>query len=155
MRTPPQRPACQRVELLIDQALSEGVLNLPPELQAHAAHCPRCGREYSEVSQLLTRLRGAAAGIDLGKVPSVVDLVMTAPSAAQATHRTGRRPVSSAWVFGQLAAVVAMVVLMVGGLTYALLKVNQAVGGLPPERVVERVLTPFQGWTWTRFRGTR
>lgn len=154
MRTPPHSPACQRVEALLDQAMSEGVINLPPELQAHAVHCPRCAREYNELSHLLTRLRSAAAGIELGKVPAVVDRVMATPPAEGPRQKAGR-PVSATWFLGQLAAVVAAALLMVGGLTYALLKVNEAVGGVPSGRVVERLLTPFQDWTWARFRGTR
>lgn len=166
--------ACSRVTQVLDEALSEGVLNIPPELAAHAARCPRCGPEVKETEQLLSRLRGAVAGLDLRRVPHVVDYVMAhtaseyrenqpraaitaQPLAAGATsspaRRSGRhdRRAHWRWVAGQLAVAAAVLVLTVSGLTYTALKINQAISGTEPSEVVARLMSPFHNWAEAQF----
>lgn len=141
--------ACHRVQLALDEALSEGTLDLLPELAAHAAKCPRCGPEVNDTAALLGRLRSAASGIDLGRVPQVVDYIMAqtaarevpVPQAAPMTKPTRR--IQARWVLAQVAAVAAVILLAVGALTFTALKVNELVSGVKPSEVLQKIVAPF------------
>lgn len=141
--------SCQRVQAAVEDALMEGTLNLPAELAAHAARCARCSAEVADTEHLLGRLRGAVAAIDLGQVPRVVDYVMTQTAALIQPARPAplmpapKKKVPVSWVLGQVAAVAAALLIAVGGLTYMVLKVNQAVSGVAPGDVLARLTAPF------------
>lgn len=151
--------SCQRVQAAIDEAMAEGTLSLSPELDAHVARCARCSAEIAEVEQLLGRLRGAVASIDLGQVPRVVDYVMahTAAEPKVVPMASGKRPeqkkVSPYWVLGQVAAVAAVLVLVVSSLTFAALKVNEVVSGVKPSEVLQRMAAPFSESNRANLRG--
>ncbi|HWI64780.1 MAG TPA: hypothetical protein VNT75_23370 [Symbiobacteriaceae bacterium] len=141
--------ACQRVQEALDEALATGTLSLPAELSAHADRCPRCGPEVADTENLLARLRGAAAGVTLGRVPPAVDAVLaqiareSAPRVVPLEQAKSRR-VQTRWVLGQVAAVAAVLIVTVGSLGYVILKVNEAVSGVKPGDVVARLVTPFR-----------
>jgi anti-sigma factor RsiW len=144
--------ACQRVQMFLDESLATGAMSLPPELAAHAAQCPHCVTEVRETESLLTRLRDAAAGVDLGRVPQVVDYVLSqttvgpqfrGPATAALSADERRKRVRATWVLGQVAAVAAVLLLAVGSLTFLALKVNQAVSGVSPSDVIQRIAAPF------------
>lgn len=175
--------ACQRVHQVLEQGMSEGMLSLPPELTAHAARCPRCGPEVRETEVLLGRLMRGAAGIDLSPVPRVVDQVMArtamghgsgllaaappaaaTPAAITPERATAERSASGEavhrqadwkWVLGQIAAVAAAFLIAISGLTYGVLKINQAVSGTSPGEVIAKLTQPFHDWTQARFHGGR
>ncbi|HEY3368528.1 MAG TPA: hypothetical protein VGK74_26020 [Symbiobacteriaceae bacterium] len=161
--------ACARVSQVLDEALSEGTLNLPPELVAHASRCPRCGPEVQETEQLLARLRSAVAGAGLGRVPHVVDYVMghtaaeyreTRPAAAsiadQECRPHGGQGAHLRWVLGQVAVVAAALLITITTVTFAALKINAAISGHPPADMMTRVTAPFRDWVEAQFgRGTR
>lgn len=142
--------ACHRVQAALDEALSTGTLSLPPELSAHADRCPRCGPDVQETEQLLSRLRGASAGITLGRVPPAVDAVLAqiaaeaAPKVIVLTEQPRAKRVKTQWLLGQIAAVAVVLVVVVGGLGFAILKVNEAVSGTKPGDVLAKLLTPFR-----------
>jgi hypothetical protein len=141
--------ACQRVQAHLDEALATGTLSLPPELSAHADHCPNCGPEVADTERLLSRLRGAAAGVELGLVPKVVDTVLAEIASESRTNvlpleQRSRKQVKVWWLIGQVAAVAAVLIIAVGGLGFALLKVNEAVSGVTPGDVLARLAAPFQ-----------
>jgi len=160
MKSTSIRGACVRVKAALDDAMAQGALNLSPELLAHAARCPCCGPEYRETEALLARLRAAAAGVDLRQVPGVVDYVMartlgeSRPTAPVPAPLPNRR-VQLVWVLGQVAAVAAVLVVVTSGLAYAVLKVNQAVGGTSPQAMVERLSAPLRDWTLIKVRDTK
>lgn len=152
--------ACHRVQRALDEGMSEGSLNLPAELAAHAAHCPRCGPEVEATHTLLTRLRDGAARVDLGKVPGVVDRVVahTVGARGSAEGRSGSAlpaaPSQKAhlrWVLGQVAIVATVLLVTLTGLTYGLLKMNEAVSGVRPGEVVERAMAPLRNWSQAIF----
>lgn len=161
--------ACHRVKQQLDNALAEGVLELSPELAAHAARCPHCGVQVRETEQLFKRLRTAPASLDLGPVPGVVDvvvqqiatespadsLVRLSPPGQSEEGRQGSRRAHLRWVLGQVAAIAAVLCVAVGGLTYLALRVNYAVGGQRPAEVVERWVGPLQNWSTALFRQTK
>lgn len=164
--TRPQKigPACMRVQQALDEALAEGALTLSPELRAHADRCPRCSAELDGVEQLLGRLKAAAAGVDLARLPAVVDAVLTATvtspktkpeSQPQPQKTSGERRRHLTWVLGQVAAVAAVLVLVTGTLTWAVLEANQAISGTSPSTVVERLTEPFRNWTLAKFRDAK
>lgn len=158
--------ACHRVQMALDEAMMEGVLQLTPELAAHAGRCPRCGPEVQEVDLLLSRLRSGGAGMGLGRVPGIVDAVL-----AQAGAQPSQRPAVSLnvapaeeskkkashlrWVAGQVAAAAAVLVVGVGLLTYSVLVVNQVVTGTKPSEVVQKLTAPFQDWSLAKFRSAK
>lgn len=158
--------ACHRVQQQLDHCLSEGVLELSPELAAHAVRCPHCGPQVRETEALFKRLRSTTANLDLGPVPGVVDAVLQriaeeapetigkAPSRQGEVDRRHRRA-HLRWVLGQIAAIAALFCVAVGGLTYLALKVNHAVGGAKPNEVVERWVAPFHNWTQVLFQNTK
>jgi anti-sigma factor RsiW len=140
--------ACQRVQAHLDDALATGTLSLPPELAAHAERCPNCGPEVAETERLLSRLRGAAAGIELGPVPKAVDAVLAQIAAENQPkvlplEQRSRKRVAALWVIGQVAAVAAVLIIAIGGLGFALLKVNEAVSGVTPGDVFAKLAAPF------------
>lgn len=143
--------ACLRVQAALDEALASGTANLSPELAAHAAHCPRCSAEVQGVESVLSRLRDAAAHVDLGRLPQVVDFVMaktlqdglTAAKAAPMPPARPSRHVQVHWVLGQVAAVAAVLLVAISGLTYVALKVNEAVSGVRPGEVLQQIAAPF------------
>lgn len=145
--------ACHRVQLVLDEALSTGTLTLPAELAFHADQCPRCGPDVRDTEALLARLRGAAAGVELGPVPPAVDRVLAqiaresvpqAPFAVQSTEQPRKKQVRTRWVLGQVAAVAAVLLITVGGLGYAVLMVNEAVSGVKPGDVLAKIASPFR-----------
>jgi len=142
--------ACCRVQSLLDEALATGTLSIPPELAAHAERCSRCGPEVKETEHLLSRLRGAAAGIGLGRVPHAVDAVLAqiASDAAPRTLTLREQPVEkrvrTRWVLGQVAAVAAVLLITAGGLGFVILKVNEAVSGVKPGDVLAKLAAPFR-----------
>lgn len=145
--------ACHRVQLLLDEALATGTLALPTELSFHADQCPRCGPDVRDTEALLSRLRGASAGVELGPVPQAVDSVLaqiareSAPrvlTQGQAPQSSRQKQVRTRWVLGQVAAVAAVLLITVGGLGYAILKVNEAVSGVKPGDVLARIASPFR-----------
>ncbi len=146
-------PACGRVQEAIDGAMAEGVLRLPAELAAHAQRCARCGAEVTAIQGLLGRLQDAAATLPMGPVPGVVDAVI-----ARTTTAGGRpdkaRP-GAMWVLGQVAAVAAALLILISGVSYALLKVNQAVSGTEPVEVVHRLTAPLTNWNWARIKNAK
>jgi len=152
---------CQRVQEAVDEALCEGTLSLSPELSAHVARCARCHTEVTETEQMLARLRGAVAAIDLGQVPRVVDYVLAhtaaEPHAMEVTVRSRppkqKQKVSPFWVLGQIAAVAAVLVLTVSGLTFAALKVNEVVSGVKPGDALQRLAAPFSETNRANLRG--
>jgi hypothetical protein len=162
--------ACHRVHRALDEALGEGVFSLPPELRSHAARCARCGPEVADTEALLARLRGAAAGIDMGHVPRVVDHVMAgtlaglgAPSPTARTAQAqaqagppapGRRP-DLRWLLGQLAVVAAVMLIALGGTTYTVLKLQQVLGGTSSSQVAERLTAPFRDMVSAVFHNAR
>lgn len=149
----------------MDNALSDGLLNLSPELAAHAARCPHCGQQVRETEALFRRLRNAPANLDLGPVPGVVDsvlqriaasplpdnLVRLSPEPAKAVPK---KKAHLGWVLGQVAAIAAVLGIAVGGVGYLALKVNQAVGGAKPAEVVQRLVAPLQDWSRALFGNT-
>ncbi|MFZ5827201.1 MAG: hypothetical protein ACOY94_23130 [Bacillota bacterium] len=153
--------ACHRVQQQLDNALSEGVLELSPELAAHVGRCPQCAPAVRETEALFKRLRSAPAALDLGPVPGVVDTVLqriAAEGPATLVKLTEREPKSDRkrtghlrWLLGQVAAIAAILFVAVGGLTYLTLKVNHAVGGAEPSTVVERWVEPLEDWTRALF----
>jgi anti-sigma factor RsiW len=161
--------ACHRVRHHLENALAEGVLELPPELAAHAGRCPHCGPQVRELEALFRRLREASAHMDMGPVPDVVDAVLQKIAAGQPApenrvrlnsplepvDQTANRRAHLRWVLGQVAAIVAALCVAVGGLTYLALKVNQAVGGARPAEVVQRWMAPLQDWTQALFGNMR
>ncbi len=148
--------ACARVKLALDEGMAEGGLHLPPDLVAHATRCPRCGPEYRETEALLVRLRSTAAGIDARQLPTVVDSVMATVGETPPNRATlAQRKVCASWALSQLAVVAAVVILVTSGLAYAVLKVNQAVSGIAPQTMVERLTAPLKDWTPPEFRGGR
>lgn len=162
--------ACYRVHRALDDALGEGALSLPPELRSHAARCARCGPEVADTEALLARLRGAAASVDMGQVPRVVDQVMvgtlaglgamapaSAPAARAPTSRTPvlQRPPDLRWLFGQIAVVAAVMVIAVGGTGYGVLKLQEALVGTSPSQVAERLAAPFREMVSAVFHGVR
>ena len=150
--------ACHRVQQQLDNALSEGVLELSPELAAHAGRCPQCAPAVRRTEALFQRLRSAPAALDLGPVPGVVDTVLqriAAEGPATVVKLTGgreqkvdqKRTGHLRWLLGQVAAIAAILFIAVGGLTYLTLKMNHAVGGAEPSKVVERWVEPLEDWT--------
>jgi len=141
--------ACQRVQSALDEGLATGSLSLPAELAAHADRCPRCGPEVRQTESLLSRLRGAAAGIELGRVPPTVDAVLAriateSPQRVMLVEQPRARRVQTRWLLGQVAAVAAVLLITVGGLGFVILKVNEAVSGVKPGDVVSRLVAPFR-----------
>ncbi|HYF95504.1 MAG TPA: hypothetical protein VD969_25105 [Symbiobacteriaceae bacterium] len=142
--------SCQRVQAVLDEALATGLLSLPPELAAHAERCSRCGPEVKETEQLLSRLRGAAAGISLGPVPHAVDAVLaqissqSAPRALILNEQPKVKRVRTRWILGQVAAVAAVLLITVGGLGFVILKLNEAVSGVKPGDVLAKLAAPFR-----------
>lgn len=142
--------ACHRVQLALDEALSTGTLTLPAELTFHANQCPRCGPDVRDTEALLSRLRGAAAGVELGPVPQAVDSVLaqiareSAPRLLSPTGKVRTKQVRARWILGQVAAVAAVLLLTIGGLGYAVLKVNEAVSGVKPGDVLAKFASPFR-----------
>ncbi|MDF2631009.1 MAG: hypothetical protein K0R39_4840 [Symbiobacteriaceae bacterium] len=142
----------------LDEALATGTLALPAELALHADGCPRCGPEYRDTEALLSRLRGAAAGIELGPVPQAVDKVldqitreaaprvfsMVEASAGSPGAQHRQKQVRTRWILGQVAAVAAVLLIAVGGIGYAILKVNEAVSGVSPGDVLAKFASPFR-----------
>lgn len=158
--------ACHRVQQHLDNALTDGVLNLPPELAAHAARCQHCGHQVQETEALFRRLRNAPANLDLGPVPGAVDSVLqriaTGPTAdnlvrlsPEPEKAVRRRKANMRWIVGQVATIAAVLGIAVGGVTYLALKVNQAVGGVPPSEVVERWVAPLHDWSKALFGNTK
>lgn len=154
--------ACHRVQQQLDNALSEGVLELSPELAAHASRCPQCDLAVRRTEALFQRLRSTPAALDLGPVPGVVDAVLqhiAAEQPATVVRLTGererrgdrKREVHLRWLLGQVAAIAAILCIAVGGLTYLTLKVNHAVGGAEPSEVVERWVAPLEDWSRALF----
>lgn len=158
--------ACHKVQLAVDEAMMEGVLQLPPELAAHAGRCSRCGPEVQEMEALLSRLRSGAAGMGLGQVPGVVDAVLTQSGAQQPSAPSimvtlapapepERKGAHLRWLAGQVAGVAAVLLVSAGLLTYSVLVVNQVVTGTRPSEVVQKLVAPFQDWTIAKFRSSR
>lgn len=150
--------ACHRVQQQLDNAHSEGVLELSPELSAHAGRCPQCAPAVRELEALFKRLRSTPAALDLGPVPGVVDTVLQRIAADQPPTVVkltgGREPRAERkrashlrWLLGQVAAIAAVLCLAVGGLTYVVLQVNHAVGGAEPSKVVQRWVAPLEDWS--------
>lgn len=153
--------ACHRLQQALDEALAEGSLHLPPELATHAARCPRCGPDVRDTEALFARLRGAPSGLGLGRVPGVVDFVV-AKTAAEPAPKPATRPTVGArkradlrWAVGQVAAAAAVLCITVGGFSYAVLKLNEAVSGTRPAEVVERMVAPFKNFTQALFKDAR
>lgn len=152
--------ACHRVHEALEEAMAEGTLSLSPELAAHAARCPRCEPEWRQTEALLIRLRDGAARIDLSPVPAVVDHVIartisspgSAVAAKGAANSSPRRQSNVGWVVRQVAAIAAMLLITIGGLTYGVLVVNQAMSGVKPSEVAARLVQPLQDWTSAWFR---
>jgi hypothetical protein len=145
--------ACHRVQLILDEALATGTLALPTELAFHADQCPRCGPDVRDTEALLSRLRGASAGVELGPVPPAVDRVLAQIAheseprfltAGRTTQQPRKKQVRTRWVLGQVAAVAAVLLITVGGLGYAILKVNEAVSGVKPGDVLAKFASPFR-----------
>ena len=161
--------ACARVTQALDESLSEGTFNLPPELAAHASRCPRCGPEVQETEQLLSGLRSAVAGTGLGRVPHVVDYVMghtaaeyrairpvAAGEAGQELRPHGRRSEHLRWVLGQVAVAAAALLITITTVTFAALKINAVIRGYPQSDMMTRVTAPFRDWAEAQFgKGTR
>lgn len=138
--------ACMRVQQALEQALSEGALQLPQELSAHASRCPRCAAEVRETELLFSRLHGAAAAIPMNRVPHVVDFVLARTAVEGEIPKQGVSESPSAharWLLGQVAAVAAIILVTAGGLSYGVLKVNQAVSGTHPSEMLSRLASPF------------
>jgi len=157
--------ACFRVQEALDESLSEGTLTLPAELAAHAVRCPRCGPEVAQTEELLSRLRGAAATIGLGILPSVVDHVMSEtvawslPAGIRAPEPAMQSPTQprthTRWVLGQVAAVAAVLVVTTSLVTYSMLKINEAVSGVKPGEVLAHLVTPFQNMNTAELRNSK
>lgn len=158
--------ACHRVQQQLDHALSEGVLELSPELSAHAGSCPQCALQVRGTEALFKRLRSTPAALDLGPVPGVVDAVLQRIAAdpsstvirltpAEAKTTRPKQQAHLRWLLGQVAAITAILCIAVSGLTYLTLKVNHAVGGAEPSKVVARWVAPLQDWSRALFRHTR
>jgi len=154
--------ACHRLQAALDEAMAEGVLNLAPELAAHAARCARCAMELKETEGLLGRLRNASAGIDLSRVPHVVDFVMSQTTAepvskptpvASLAEKRRQKGVRLRWVLTQVAAVAAVLLIAVSGLTYTVLKVNEVVSGVKPTEVLAKLVAPFSQTQRAEFHG--
>ncbi len=157
--------ACHRVLKHVDTALSVGALALPTELAAHAERCAHCGPHLRETEELFRRLRSSPASIDLGPVPGVVDSVLqriATPAPPQVTpiltdpvKVARKRRQHASWVIGQVATIAAVLCLALGGFTYLVLKVNEAVSGVAPGQVVERWVAPLQNWSQALFENTK
>lgn len=167
--------SCDRVRQAVEAAMIEGVLTLPAPLAAHAERCPHCSREVREVENLLKRLRGLPASLDLGPVPGVVDRVLEAtatamPAGAGTSAAPGvradatdgfraaagrKRPPQWRWVLGQLVGVAAALAIAAGGLTFLGLRIHQAVSGVDPGPLVEQWMVPLRNWTEALFERTR
>ncbi len=155
--------ACDRVRRRVEEALSEGVLDLPASLAAHVERCPYCSAEVREVEMLLHRLRSLPASLDLSPVPAVVDRVLQATAtavnpdagAARGPEMKRRRTPQWQWVLGQVAAVVAVIALAAGGLTLLGLRIHDAVAGRAPGRAAERWIAPLRDWTEALFQNVR
>jgi hypothetical protein len=152
--------ACQRVQIALDEALATGTLSLPPELAAHASHCPHCAGEVQSTENLLIRLRDAAAGVPLGRLPQVVDYVLSQTSVAPPPQaplvvQERRKQVQVSWVLGQAVAVAAVLLLAVGSLTFLALKLNQAVNGVSPGEVFDRIAAPFNQSNRAEIKGAK
>lgn len=157
---------CHRVQQQLDNALSEGALELSPELVAHAGRCPHCGLLLQETEALFQRLRRAPAALDMGPVPGVVDAVLQhialeqparlprATTGERSPKQQKKRP-HLRWMMGQLAAIVAVLCIAISGLTYLAMQVNHAVGGAKPSEVVARWVAPFEDWTRALFGRTK
>ncbi|HYF76584.1 MAG TPA: hypothetical protein VD973_05610 [Symbiobacteriaceae bacterium] len=102
-------PACSRVQAALDHALTTGDLRLPPELQAHLAHCPTCAAAADSTQGLLSRLRSAPAGLPLTLLPGAVNTVLheTRPDKLE------RKRPDLTWFLGQLAALGGILLLLV------------------------------------------
>jgi hypothetical protein len=102
-------PACSRVQAALDHALTTGDLRLPPELQAHLAHCPACAAAADSTQALLSRLRSAPAGLPLTLLPGAVNTVLheTRPDKLE------RKRPDLTWFLGQLAALGGILLLLV------------------------------------------
>ncbi|MBY6276928.1 hypothetical protein [Symbiobacterium thermophilum] len=157
--------ACDRVRQRVEEAMAEGVLDLPANLVAHVERCPHCSAEVREVEMLLHRLRSLPASLDLSPVPAAVDRVLQAtasnPAAAGAVpapapvEKKRRRTPQWQWVLGQVAAVAAVIAIAAGGLTLLGLGIHGAVSGQEPGRIVERWVAPLRDWTQALFRNVR
>jgi len=157
--------ACHRVQKQLDTSLSEGALSLSAELNAHAERCPHCGPALRDTEALFRRLRSAPAGVDLGPVPGVVDSVLRQIATPAAVHVTPvvqdpsvaarKRRQHTRWVIGQVAAIAAALCLALGGVTYLVLKANEAVSGTSPGQVVQRWVAPLQDWSQALFQKTK
>jgi anti-sigma factor RsiW len=155
--------ACDRVRQRVEEAMAEGVLDLPPNLAAHVERCPHCSAEVREVEMLLHRLRSLPASLDLTPVPAAVDRVLQAAasnlaaagSAPSPEERRRRRMPQWQWVLGQVAAVAAVIAIAAGGLTLLGLRIHGAVSGQPPGQIVERWVAPLRDWTQALFRNVR
>lgn len=154
--------ACHRFQAALDEAMAEGVLSLAPELTAHATRCARCAIELKETEALLGRLRNASAGIDLSRVPHVVDFVLSQTATEQGAtpapavlleEKRRQKGVRLRWVLTQVAAVAAVLLIAVGGLTYTVLKVNEVVSGVKPGEVLAKLAAPFSRTQQAEFRG--
>ncbi len=154
-RTTALFPLCTRVQTHLDEVLATGEFTLPPLLETHAAQCPRCGPEVERTRNLFARLHAGTATVDLGPVAPAVDRVVVAAlgqghalARAQNTRAqtaAGGGP-SWRWVLGQVSAVVALLVIVTGLLSWGTWRVADKVAGASPAGIASRAVQPFRHW---------